>query len=62
MVPAVPASTVDVFTVDDITVYDLMPGGVPNDPDAPIYLDIHGGALIMGAAKPAGRSPPRPRR
>ena len=51
MVPPVPASTVEVLTVDDITVYDLMPDGVPDDPDGPIYLDIHGGALIMGGGE-----------
>jgi acetyl esterase/lipase len=51
MVPAVPASTVDVLTIDEVTVFDLMPEGVPDDPDGPIYFDIHGGALIMGGGE-----------
>jgi monoterpene epsilon-lactone hydrolase len=51
MVPAVPASTVEVLLVDDVTVFDLLPDGTPDDPDAPIYLDIHGGALIMGGGE-----------
>jgi acetyl esterase/lipase len=51
MVPAVPASSVDVLTIDGVTVFDLMPDGVPDDPDGPIYFDIHGGALIMGGGE-----------
>ena len=51
MVPPVPASTVDILAVGDITVYDLLPDGVPHDPGGPIYLDIHGGALIMGGGQ-----------
>lgn len=49
MVPAVPASTVDTILVGDVQVFVLTPEGVPDDdPDQPIYFDIHGGALIMG--------------
>ena len=51
MVPAVPASTIETFRVGDITVFDLLPDGVADDPDAPIYFDIHGGALIMGGGE-----------
>ena len=51
MVPAVPAATVEIVMVGDIPVFDLLPDGTPDDPDAPIYLDIHGGALIMGGGE-----------
>lgn len=47
MSPAVPASTVDLMSVGDIPVFVLTPDGVPDDPDQPIYFDIHGGALVM---------------
>ena len=43
-----PHRRVEVLSVGDVPVYELMPDGVPDDPDGPIYFDIHGGALIMG--------------
>jgi acetyl esterase/lipase len=49
MAPPVPASTVDTMTVGDVPVFVLTPDGVPDDPDQPTYLDIHGGALIVGS-------------
>jgi len=46
---AVPASVTET-TVAGVTVFDVLPDGV--DPDtAPIYLDIHGGALVMGGGE-----------
>ena len=48
LLPPSPASTVEVTAVDDVPVFVLTPDGVPDDPDQPIYFDIHGGALIMG--------------
>jgi epsilon-lactone hydrolase len=35
------------FQIDDVTVYVIRPNYVPDSPDTPIYLDIHGGALIL---------------
>jgi acetyl esterase/lipase len=44
---AVDATIVD-SAVGDVTVYKVTPASV-SDPDAaPIYMDIHGGALVMG--------------
>jgi monoterpene epsilon-lactone hydrolase len=48
MIPADPASTVELISVGDVPVFDLMPDGVPGGDEQPIYFDIHGGALIMG--------------
>jgi monoterpene epsilon-lactone hydrolase len=35
------------FRVNDATVYVIRPNHVPDGSDTPIYLDIHGGALIL---------------
>jgi len=35
------------FEVDAVTVYVIRPNQVSDSPDTPIYLDIHGGALIL---------------
>ena len=51
MAPPTPASAVEELTVGGVTVYDLLPDGVPDDPEAPVYFDIHGGALIMGGGE-----------
>ena len=49
MVPAAPASTIDTITVGDVPVFVLTPDGVhDDDPNQPVFFDIHGGALIMG--------------
>ena len=44
----VPASTVESIAVAEVPVLVLTPDGVPDDPNQPTYLDIHGGALVMG--------------
>jgi monoterpene epsilon-lactone hydrolase len=36
------------FKLDQVTVYVIRPNHVADSPDTPIYLDIHGGALILG--------------
>ena len=41
-------STVETISVGDVPVFVLQPEGVTDDPDQPIYFDIHGGALVMG--------------
>lgn len=53
-----PASTLEEVSVGEVPVYVLTPEGAPDGPDRPVYLDIHGGALIMGggeACKVMGR-------
>ena len=39
------------FKLDAATTYVLRPSHVPDDPDTPIYIDIHGGGLIMGGGE-----------
>jgi acetyl esterase/lipase len=39
------------FQVDDVTIYVIRPNHVPDSPHAPIYLDIHGGALILAGGE-----------
>jgi monoterpene epsilon-lactone hydrolase len=39
------------FELDGVTTYVLRPSHVPDGPDTPIYIDIHGGALIMGGGE-----------
>jgi acetyl esterase/lipase len=34
-----------------VPVFDVRPDGVDCGPDAPVYLDIHGGALLMGGGE-----------
>ena len=46
--PPVPSSTVEEISVGEVRVLLLTPDGVPDDPDQPVFLDIHGGGLIMG--------------
>jgi monoterpene epsilon-lactone hydrolase len=46
--PAVPSSTVEETVVGDVRVLRLTPEGAPHGPDQPVFLDIHGGGLIMG--------------
>lgn len=41
-------SSVEKMSVGDVSVFVLTPDGVPDDPNPPIYFDIHGGALILG--------------
>lgn len=41
------AADVELIDVDDVRVYDVRPHGLEPDDDR-IYLEIHGGALIMG--------------
>ena len=42
------ASTVETMVVEDVPVHVITPEGGSDDPDQPIYLDIHGGGFIMG--------------
>jgi acetyl esterase/lipase len=42
------AMTVETMAVDDVPVYVVTPDGLADDPDQPIYLDIHGGGFTMG--------------
>src|ERR1700680_3026962 len=37
------APKVEKMSVGDVPVFVLTPDGVPDDPNAPIYFDIHGG-------------------
>jgi acetyl esterase/lipase len=39
------------FELDGVTTYVLRPSYVPDGPDTAIYIDIHGGALIMGGGE-----------
>jgi acetyl esterase/lipase len=48
MHPPVPASTIEEITVGEVSVYVLTPDGLPDEPDPPVYFDVHGGALVMG--------------
>lgn len=48
---AEPASTLEMVTVGDVPVYVLTPDAAPAGPDRPVYLDIHGGALVMGGGE-----------
>jgi len=49
--PAEPPLARDEFEFDGVRTYVLRPDDVPDGPDTPIYLDIHGGALIMGGGE-----------
>jgi acetyl esterase/lipase len=48
MLPNVPVSRVDTTSVGAVPIFVLTPEGVADDPDAPIYFDIHGGGLVIG--------------
>src|SRR5579863_1901788 len=39
------------FELDGVTTYVFRPTHVPAGPDTPIYIDIHGGGLIMGGGE-----------
>lgn len=39
------------FEIDGVRTYVLRRRDIPDGPDTPIYLDIHGGALIMGGGE-----------
>jgi epsilon-lactone hydrolase len=39
------------FELNGVSTYVLRPGHLPDGPDTPVYLDIHGGALIMGGGE-----------
>jgi acetyl esterase/lipase len=39
------------FQLDGVTVYVIRPNHVPDSPDTPIYLDIHGGGLILAGGE-----------
>jgi acetyl esterase/lipase len=41
--------TVSTRAVDGVPVFDIVPSDADDSPTAPVYLDIHGGALILGA-------------
>ena len=41
-------ATVEQTTIDGVPVFHIIPPGADTSDDAPIYYDIHGGALIMG--------------
>ncbi len=41
-------STIEEVLIDGVPVFNVTPEGVAVDGDQPVYLDIHGGALIMG--------------
>jgi acetyl esterase/lipase len=43
---------VEVLTIDGIRVYAITPPGADTDDDAPILLDVHGGALVAGGGEP----------
>jgi monoterpene epsilon-lactone hydrolase len=43
-------ATVERISVGDVSVFDITPEGVPEDSDV-VYLDIHGGALLMGGGE-----------
>jgi monoterpene epsilon-lactone hydrolase len=53
MAPRAANAAVDVetATIGGVPIFALTPRGAPAGPDAPIYLDIHGGALIMGGGE-----------
>ena len=39
------------LAVDDVTVYAIRPHGVEARPDEPLFIDIHGGGLLMGGGE-----------
>jgi acetyl esterase/lipase len=45
-----PVRSVDA-EVDGVHIYVIRANDVPDDPSTPVYLDIHGGAFIMGAGE-----------
>ncbi len=44
-------STVRVSSVGEVPVFVVTPDGTSDDPDQPVFLDIHGGGLIMGGGE-----------
>jgi monoterpene epsilon-lactone hydrolase len=44
-------STIASRAIDGVPVFVVVPDGVDDGADQPIYLDIHGGALVMGGGK-----------
>ncbi len=44
-------SSVQATTVSGVPVFVVTPEGVDEGPTQPIYLDIHGGSLVMGSGK-----------
>ena len=44
-------STVERGLIDGVAVFVVVPDGVEDGADQPIYLDIHGGALVMGGGE-----------
>ena len=44
-------STVESRSVNGVSVFVVTPDGVDDGSDQPIYLDIHGGSLVMGGGK-----------
>ena len=49
--PNAVALAVETMPVGDVPVFVLTPEGIPDRADQPIYLDIHGGALVMGGGE-----------
>ncbi len=45
------ASSVESRLIDGVPVFVVVPNGVDAGADQPVYLDIHGGALVMGGGK-----------
>lgn len=43
-----PEAALDELTVGEVPVYVLTPDGSADEPEPPVYFDIHGGALVMG--------------
>jgi epsilon-lactone hydrolase len=39
------------FQIDGVTTYHFRPDQVEDGPDTPIYLDIHGGGLVLGGGE-----------
>src|SRR5579863_2709351 len=39
------------FDLNGVITHVIRPTFVPDEPDTPIYLDIHGGGLIMGGGE-----------
>lgn len=49
--PDDPPSTLEEVAVGDVPVYVITPEGAPDGGARPIYLDIHGGALVVGGGE-----------
>jgi epsilon-lactone hydrolase len=39
------------FEIDGVTTYVFRPEGVPESPDTPLFISVHGGALITGGGE-----------